>query len=78
MNGNFSDWGEWGWWSATCGPVSRTRLRHCNNPSPASGGAPCTGPSQDVESSTVKDCEGITYFSKDYYIRYNNKTINNK
>ena len=51
VDGKWSDWGNYGSCSKTCGAGTRTRTRKCNNPPPLHGGQ-CPG--KDIE---YKDCK---------------------
>ncbi|KAG8447614.1 hypothetical protein GDO86_014935 [Hymenochirus boettgeri] len=52
VNGEFSEWQEWGPCTRTCGQGVQERVRLCNNPPPANGGRLCLG--QDVEMRACK------------------------
>lgn len=52
VNGMWSNWGEWGECSTTCGDGSRSRNRTCNNPAPANGGNDC-----DSQKTNTEACE---------------------
>ncbi|KAI0234107.1 Hemicentin-1 [Lamellibrachia satsuma] len=43
VNGHWSRWTQWSSCSATCGRTRRERVRMCDNPRPAHGGARCVG-----------------------------------
>merc|ERR1712038_805760 len=43
INGNWGSWSSFNSCSRTCGGGTQTRTRSCNNPSPAYGGASCSG-----------------------------------
>nr|XP_054756051.1 uncharacterized protein LOC129262041 [Lytechinus pictus] len=43
VDGRWSEWSQWGSCTATCGQGVRHRSRSCTDPSPANGGAECTG-----------------------------------
>ena len=56
--------GQWGEWrnsscSVTCGSGIITRTRGCNSPSPAYGGAECTGSTETVTTCTLDGCKYI-------------------
>ncbi|XP_078664899.1 uncharacterized protein LOC144907570 [Branchiostoma floridae x Branchiostoma belcheri] len=56
VDGGWSDWEDYGFCSVTCGDGEKTQVRHCNNPSPAHGGAECTledGTTGLIEHRTV-------------------------
>ena len=61
VNGNYSDWGNWGECSVSCGVGQRSRTRACNNPQPVDNGADCSSIGPDSESKKcLKDmCPGI-------------------
>ena len=79
VDGQWSDWSDYGNCSVTCGPGSQTRNRECDSPMPSAGGSNCSG-----ESLQTKDCEDIScpdgqdgqcyeqHCGKTCMIRYNN------
>ncbi|XP_028401625.1 uncharacterized protein LOC114524674 [Dendronephthya gigantea] len=63
IDGNFTGWSFWSLCSVTCGEGVRSRTRSCTYPSPAYGGADCTGKILDVE-----DCHR-NYCPNDYLFK---------
>ena len=58
--------GSWGPWrigkcSVTHGFGTLVRTRECNNPSPATGGKDCVGPSSEVQPCNEGCCPGKNY-----------------
>ncbi|KAI8502229.1 hypothetical protein Bbelb_198170 [Branchiostoma belcheri] len=61
VDGGWSEWEDYGSCSVTCGDGEVTQVRHCNNPSPAHGGADCTledGTTGRIEHQTVSCNDG--------------------
>ncbi|XP_019636987.1 PREDICTED: SCO-spondin-like [Branchiostoma belcheri] len=61
IDGGWSEWEDYGSCSVTCGDGEVTQVRHCNNPSPAHGGADCTledGTTGQIEHQTVSCNDG--------------------
>lgn len=56
VNGGWSEWGEFGKCSVTCGDGKKKRSRTCTNPPPSDGGADCSGASKDAEACTNGPC----------------------
>ena len=54
VNGNWTSWSPWSSCTVSCdGGITtknRTRTRSCTNPTPESGGQPCSGSSNETES----------------------------
>lgn len=67
VNGGYSNWEEWGPCSSTCGQGFQERIRSCNNPKPANGGRPCSGPSIDSRKCQTGLCPGRIYFQVFFY-----------
>ena len=68
VDGSWSAWEAWSACSASCGGGSQKRTRSCNSPTPANGGAECTGGVSQSQSCNDKECPGNTggcllYFS---------------
>ncbi|XP_057313806.1 uncharacterized protein LOC130655123 isoform X2 [Hydractinia symbiolongicarpus] len=63
VNGNWTEWSEWGNCDRSCANGTETKLRFCINPIPARGGANCSG--LDVEQRLCNDfpCPGF-YLAK--------------
>ena len=59
VNGGWTDFGEWGECSATCGSGFRVRTRSCTNPSPSGGGVDCVGSATEAEVCVGQPCPGI-------------------
>jgi hypothetical protein len=53
--GGWGNWSEWGACSTQCGTGIMQRTRTCTNPSPAFGGAQCSGPTIDTTPCSA-DC----------------------
>ena len=58
VDGGWTEFSDWSDCTATCGGGTEIRTRTCSNPTPANGGAECTG--SDVETQTCGDvvCPG--------------------
>ncbi|KAL3886629.1 hypothetical protein ACJMK2_026610, partial [Sinanodonta woodiana] len=54
--GGWNAWSSWNQCSVTCGQGSHYRLRICNNPHPANGGATCSGSSSETQLCTQQVC----------------------
>lgn len=57
-NGGWSEWGNWGRCSQTCGSGSQTRSRTCTNPPPSNGGSACQGISVHSRPCNTHTCSG--------------------
>ena len=67
IDGNYTDWSEYGPCSQTCGTGFRQRYRHCTNPSPKSGGKNCSAFGAAVEEKICSfnfSCPRAGNFSK--------------
>ena len=54
-------WGEYRGWSECtrkCGGGMRSRVRVCDNPAPANGGAACKGVAMETETCNKQPCDG--------------------
>ncbi|KAL3886521.1 hypothetical protein ACJMK2_026506 [Sinanodonta woodiana] len=56
VNGGWSTWSQWNICSLTCGGGQHYRVRVCNNPTPANGGAFCIGPNNETQTCNDKPC----------------------
>ncbi|CAD5115029.1 DgyrCDS4050 [Dimorphilus gyrociliatus] len=59
VNGGWSVWGSWGACSKSCKGGIQNRTRTCNNPTPAHGGAECTGDIQSQQECNTQKCPAI-------------------
>lgn len=67
VDGGWSNWGPWCQCSATCGPGSKSRKRHCNNPPPLNGGRNCVGGHVEHAKCNIKPCHQLSYYPKGCY-----------
>jgi hypothetical protein len=58
VNGQWSEWNEWGSCIVACGSGIRTADRNCDNPAPANGGSHCLGPSTRTSMCQGPPCYG--------------------
>lgn len=58
VHGNWSEWGEFGECSVSCGKGTQTRFRACDNPPAAYGGRDCIGESEDIRPCNDFPCAG--------------------
>lgn len=58
VNGGWSNFGDWGECSVTCGSGVQARSRSCTNPPPAYGGAGCTGTDKQTRECAAGICKG--------------------
>ncbi|CAH1796574.1 unnamed protein product [Owenia fusiformis] len=56
VNGNWGPWQEWTKCSTTCGKGAQSRIRSCDNPSPANGGSFCPKLNTQSRPCTLEDC----------------------
>lgn len=59
VHGGWSDWGDWGLCSETCGPGIRDRSRKCDSPLPDCGGNHCPGLAVEPGSCNLRCCPGV-------------------
>ena len=58
VNGGYSEWGQYGPCSKTCGGGSKTRTRTCTNPPPQNSGDDCSslGPASSTAACNTDEC----------------------
>lgn len=56
VNGQYTNWSQWGACSAKCGGGTQERSRTCTNPPPSSGGAPCQGDAMERQPCNIQKC----------------------
>ncbi|XP_078352100.1 thrombospondin-2-like [Oculina patagonica] len=56
VDGGWSDFGEWGECSVTCGGGIKERTRTCTNPPPAHGGKDCVGNNKEEQECNTDPC----------------------
>ncbi|XP_072168736.1 A disintegrin and metalloproteinase with thrombospondin motifs 18-like [Diadema setosum] len=56
VHGNWSDYGEFGSCSRTCGGGVQFKERQCDNPHPQNGGRYCEGPSRIYRMCSIQEC----------------------
>ncbi|KAL9989079.1 hypothetical protein ACROYT_G003587 [Oculina patagonica] len=56
VNGQWSEWLEWGACSRSCGSGAQYRFRSCDNPVPSNGGKRCPGNNVQSQSCNVHSC----------------------
>lgn len=61
IDGGWSDWGDFGDCSVSCGDGVVTRNRTCTNPAPANGGADCAGLSEETQACNEGECTHLYY-----------------
>ncbi|KAF7995577.1 hypothetical protein HCN44_006684 [Aphidius gifuensis] len=76
VNGGWSDYGDFGECSRTCGGGIKIRYRYCNNPTPMYGGQYCLGKKKDYEICASNKCpEGSQDFRDSQCAEFNNKNL---
>ncbi|XP_062957888.1 A disintegrin and metalloproteinase with thrombospondin motifs 14 isoform X3 [Cynocephalus volans] len=58
QDGGWSSWTKFGSCSRSCGGGVRSRSRSCDNPRPAYGGRPCSGPMFEYQVCNSEECPG--------------------
>ncbi|XP_062070728.1 A disintegrin and metalloproteinase with thrombospondin motifs 14 isoform X3 [Lepus europaeus] len=58
QDGGWSSWTKFGSCSRSCGGGVRSRSRSCDNPPPAYGGRPCSGPMFEYQVCNSQECPG--------------------
>ena len=56
VDGNWSDWKDWGECPVSCGGGVQNRSRTCTNPPPAFGGESCPGESDETRACNEDPC----------------------
>lgn len=56
VNGGWGAWAGWSSCSTTCGEGRQVRVRACDSPAPAEGGAPCEGTGQEQQPCKLAEC----------------------
>ena len=56
VHGRYSDWGDWGECSETCGQGVHYRTRSCDNPRPMNGGRDCVGERRESATCQLRPC----------------------
>ena len=64
VDGGWSNWSGWGQCSMPCGGGEQERSRTCTNPSPANGGAACSGSDKETQACNTNDCPGNLYYAQ--------------
>ena len=59
VDGNFSNWSNFGVCSTICGQGTQTRTRSCTNPPPQFGGKDCVGNRIESRNCNIDRCPGI-------------------
>ena len=62
VDGGWSAYGEYGQCTKKCGGGVKIRRRTCTNPTPAHGGEPCVGKSEETMSCNTDPCPGEASF----------------
>lgn len=55
-DGGWSGWSGWNSCSKSCGGGTQTQTRNCTNPSPANGGAQCSGSATQSQACNTQSC----------------------
>lgn len=58
VNGKWGGWGSYNACSKKCGGGVQRRLRSCNSPAPAYGGAACAGSAFEIKACNTHHCPG--------------------
>ncbi|EDO46932.1 predicted protein, partial [Nematostella vectensis] len=55
-DGQYGEWGAWSNCTELCSGGTQLRMRTCDNPAPAYGGADCPGPANKTRSCNEHSC----------------------
>ena len=58
VDGGWGDWSAFSHCSESCGGGNQARARVCDSPSPAGGGATCSGVSEETQACNTQECFG--------------------
>ncbi|EDO26040.1 predicted protein [Nematostella vectensis] len=58
VDGQYGEWGAWSNCTELCSGGTQLRMRTCDNPAPAYGGADCPGPANKTRSCNEHSCPG--------------------
>ena len=59
VDGGWTEYGEFGECSATCGGGSQKKTRSCTNPSPTHGGKECEGQGEEEQECGTDACPSM-------------------
>ncbi|XP_048586965.1 uncharacterized protein LOC5496379 isoform X2 [Nematostella vectensis] len=61
VDGQYGEWGAWSNCTELCSGGTQLRMRTCDNPAPAYGGADCPGPANKTRSCNEHPCPGHSF-----------------